>query len=66
MKSRITEVEPCVTRDGSTIRELMHPAVQGNRAQSLAEAAVPAGGTTLLHRHAWAMEVDLRPWSATD
>ena len=24
-------IEPCVTRDGSVIRELMHPSVQGNR-----------------------------------
>jgi len=39
------------TEDGSEIRELMHPAVHGNRAQSLAEATVPAGSRTLLHRH---------------
>jgi mannose-6-phosphate isomerase-like protein (cupin superfamily) len=29
----------------------MHPDVHGNRAQSLAEATVPAGRRTLLHRH---------------
>lgn len=45
-------VEPCVTKDGSLIRELMHPGVHGNRLQSLAEATVPAGAETLLHRHA--------------
>jgi mannose-6-phosphate isomerase-like protein (cupin superfamily) len=39
------------TKDGSEIRELMHPDVHGNRAQSLAEATVPAGRRTLLHRH---------------
>jgi mannose-6-phosphate isomerase-like protein (cupin superfamily) len=39
------------TKDGSEIRELMHPAVQGNRAQSPAEATVPAGRRTLRHRH---------------
>jgi len=39
------------TKDGSEIRELMHPDVHGNRAQSLAEATVPAGHRTLLHRH---------------
>jgi len=39
------------TKDGSEIRELMHPAVHGNSAQSLAEATVPAGRRTLLHRH---------------
>lgn len=42
---------PYTTRDGSEIRELMHPDVHGNRAQSLAEAIVPVGQTTLLHRH---------------
>ncbi|WP_079437512.1 cupin domain-containing protein [Zoogloea sp. LCSB751] len=45
------EVPAYVTKDGSEIRELMHPAVHGNRAQSLAEARVPAGTRTLLHRH---------------
>jgi mannose-6-phosphate isomerase-like protein (cupin superfamily) len=44
-------VSAYITRDGSEIRELMHPAVQGNRHQSLAEATVPAGTRTLLHRH---------------
>jgi len=39
------------TKDGSEIRELMHPAVHGNRAQSLAEATVPAGTRTILHLH---------------
>ena len=29
----------------------MHPTVHGNQAQSLAEATVPAGARTLLHRH---------------
>ena len=39
------------TKDGSEIRELMHPNVQGNRAQSLAEARVEPGQETALHRH---------------
>ncbi len=51
IRSRYAAIEPYVTRDGSVIRELMHPGVHGNRAQSLAEATVPAGGSTLLHRH---------------
>lgn len=51
MKTQRTDVTPYVTKDGSEIRELMHPAVHGNRAQSLAEATVPPGGETLLHRH---------------
>jgi mannose-6-phosphate isomerase-like protein (cupin superfamily) len=45
-------VMPYVTRDGSEIRELMHPSVHGNHAQSLAEATVAPGQVTLLHRHA--------------
>lgn len=44
-------VKPYMTKDGSEIRELMHPKVHGNVAQSLAEATVPPGGTTALHRH---------------
>jgi mannose-6-phosphate isomerase-like protein (cupin superfamily) len=51
MRSRYPDVNPYVTKDGSGIRELMHPAVHGNRAQSLAEATVPPGAETLLHRH---------------
>lgn len=46
------EVPAYVTKDGSEIRELMHPAVHaGARAQSLAEATVFPGQRTLLHRH---------------
>ena len=39
------------TKDGSTIRELLHPGQHGNRNQSLAEAVIEAGHTTQLHRH---------------
>lgn len=46
-----SEVTPYITKDGSEIRELMHPTVQGNHKQSLAEATIPAGTRTLLHRH---------------
>jgi mannose-6-phosphate isomerase-like protein (cupin superfamily) len=46
-----------VTRDASTIRELMHPGVHGNAAQSLAEATVPPGTATRLHRHAMTEEL---------
>lgn len=45
------EVRPYITKDGSEIREMMHPAVHGNQAQSLAEATVQPGGRTQLHRH---------------
>ena len=50
-KTVYSRLTPYVTKDGSTVRELIHPASQGNTAQSLAEALVPAGKTTQLHRH---------------
>ena len=43
---------PFTTADGSTIRELHHTA-----AQSLAEASLPAGGTTARHYHARSEEI---------
>lgn len=39
------------TKDGSQIRELMHPHAHGNLMQSLAEAIVAPGMETILHRH---------------
>lgn len=50
-KTRYGDVLPYVTKDGSEIRELLHPNLHGNRNQSLAEATVPPGCKTLLHRH---------------
>ncbi len=49
--TRLPAITPYLTKDGSQIRELMHPAQHGNAAQSLAEATVPAGCCTHLHRH---------------
>lgn len=40
-----------VTKDGSAVRELMHPAKHACRALSLAEAQVEPGAVTALHRH---------------
>lgn len=51
VKTRHADIAPYLTKDGSEIRELMHPAHHGSRNQSLAEAVVPAGTRTLLHRH---------------
>jgi mannose-6-phosphate isomerase-like protein (cupin superfamily) len=51
MKTRYADIPAYVTKDGSTIRELLHPDHHGNQLQSLAEATVPPGGRTLLHRH---------------
>jgi mannose-6-phosphate isomerase-like protein (cupin superfamily) len=55
--SSIRDVSAYVTKDGSEIRELMHPAVQGNRSQSLAEATVHPGQVTALHRHGVTEEI---------
>lgn len=51
MRSRYAKVSAYVTKDGALIRELMHPGVQGNRLQSLAEAQIQPGLSTRLHRH---------------
>jgi len=51
MLTEYAEVKPYTTKDGSIICELMHPCVHANSNQSLAEATVPAGGKTLLHKH---------------
>jgi mannose-6-phosphate isomerase-like protein (cupin superfamily) len=50
-KSRYASIKPFITKDGSIIRELMHPAVYGNANQSLAEAIVAVGEGTQLHKH---------------
>ncbi|MDH5650093.1 MAG: cupin domain-containing protein [Gammaproteobacteria bacterium] len=50
-KTRYQQVTTYQTRDGSQIRELLHPDQHGNRNQSLAEATVAAGEQTVLHRH---------------
>ena len=42
----LATLTPFTTKDGSSIRELAHTAVQ-----SLAEATVPAGGRTIRHLH---------------
>lgn len=51
LRTRIKDITAYITRDGSEIRELMHPAVQGNKAQSLAEAIIQQGQQTHLHQH---------------
>lgn len=49
--TRARDTAPYITKDGSRIRELMHPDLHGNRNQSLAEATVPPGKATALHIH---------------
>ena len=51
------KIKSYVTKDGSIIRELMHPDVHGNVKQSLAEATIPVGGETVLHRHVKSEEI---------
>ena len=51
MKSQYEDISPYITRDGSEIRELMHPQSHANHNQSLAEAIVKPGQVTALHRH---------------
>ena len=48
----LSTAEPFTTKDGSTIRELHHTA-----AQSLAEASLPPGATTMRHYHALSEEI---------
>ena len=60
MKTRHGQVTPYITKDGTEIRELMHPAVHGAlgaRRQSLAEARLPVGARSLPHRHADSEEI---------
>lgn len=49
--SRYGDRSAYVTKDGSSVRELMHPAHDACRRQSLAEAVVAPGTKTALHRH---------------
>jgi mannose-6-phosphate isomerase-like protein (cupin superfamily) len=56
--ARRSELPAYVTRDGSEIREWVAPGTPGRR-QSLAEATVPAGGSTLAHFHRESEEIYL-------
>jgi len=51
MKTAYGDITPFATKDGSELRELMHPSAHAVRNQSLAEAIVHPGQTTRLHRH---------------
>ena len=57
MRTRYDDIEPYRTKDGSEIRELMHPAMHGNHTQSLAEAILPVHASTQLHRHHLSEEI---------
>ena len=55
--SHYKKIKAYVTRDGSEIRELIHPDTQGNKQQSLAEAIIKPGEITLLHKHIRSEEI---------
>ncbi|MBS1139331.1 MAG: Cupin region [Proteobacteria bacterium] len=57
LKTSLGDVAPYITKDGSEIRELLHPSQHAVRQQSLAEAVVPPGSTTRLHRHGITEEI---------
>jgi len=55
--TRYDDITPYTSKDGSIIRELMHPSTHGNVNQSFAEAEVPVGASTLLHVHMKSEEI---------
>jgi mannose-6-phosphate isomerase-like protein (cupin superfamily) len=57
MKTAYAETVSFTTKDGSTIRELLHPARHGPGRMSFAEAVVEPGATTLLHLHRASEEI---------
>ena len=57
IRTTYNNIKSCITKDGSEIRELMHPDINGNIRQSLAEAIVKVGGETILHRHLQSEEI---------
>ncbi|NOY67075.1 MAG: cupin domain-containing protein [Gammaproteobacteria bacterium] len=57
MIAKYSEIKPYTTKDGSMIRELMHPDHHANKNQSLAEATIPSGTKTELHLHRSSEEI---------
>lgn len=58
--ARRAELEPYVTKDGSTIREWAGPGYAAEASnQSVAEATVPPGASTTAHHHVRSEEVYL-------
>ena len=53
----IDQAEPFRTKDGSEIRELLAHRNSCIRSQSLAEARIPIGGSTMEHYHTKAEEI---------
>lgn len=57
LKTTLGDIAPYLTKDGSEIRELLHPNLHAVCNQSLAEAAIPPGKKTLLHQHRTSEEI---------
>jgi mannose-6-phosphate isomerase-like protein (cupin superfamily) len=57
MRTRYADIPTYLTKDGSEIRELMHPSNHGASNQSLAEATIHPGETTRRHRHQLTEEI---------
>ena len=57
MKISIDQVEPYSTKDGSLVRELVHPENDKRAQMSLAEATVLPGMSTRLHSHGRSQEI---------
>lgn len=55
--SRYDSIEEYTTKDGSEIRELIHPNLHGNKNVSVAEARVQPGSTTAAHYHRKSEEI---------
>lgn len=62
VKTEYQDIRPYTTKDGSVVRELMHPDVHRNRNLSLAEATVPPGSETVLHMHTKSEEIYHIAW----
>ncbi len=52
-----TDLPSFVTKDGSTVRELIHPNTNDNKNTSIAEAIVQPGGATFNHYHKVSEEI---------
>ena len=57
MRTRRADITPYRTKDGSEIRELMHPDHHPVRRQSLAEAVIAPGMATTAHSHRASEEI---------
>ena len=57
MKTSYAEATSYITKDGSLIRELMHPDIHGNKKLSFAEAIIEPGASTRPHIHTTTEEI---------